>query len=196
MVILHPVAFCGRSAAIQATMIRPACGCPGGTMPTPAGTVLHIVYPCATTAPGTELLASTSTGGPKCAPPSVEMFTQIWLGPKKSWYMSTTSAFAVVPLRGTDAAVHWRSTPNGEQLVPHWVLPTTEEPCCQLHAVVHEVAIVDFHTSACSGSVLSVPDARLHQYSDLAWSVARQSSPLVVSAGWIMLQLAPPFVDR
>jgi len=89
----------------------------------------------------------------------------------------------VVPPGGTDAAVHWRSTPNGEQLVPHAVLPTTEDPCCQLQAVVHEVATADFHTSACNGSVLSVPDARLHQYSDLAWSVARQSSPLVVSAG-------------
>src|SRR5437588_795131 len=104
-------------------------------------------------------------------------------------------AYAVASA-GTDATTHWRSTPKFEQLIPHWVLPRTEEPCCQLHAVAHEVAIVDFHTSACSGSVLAVPLSRLHQYSDRPWSVARQSSPLVVSAGWIMLQLAPPFGDR
>src|SRR5438034_2768725 len=41
IVTLQPVAFWGRSAAIQPTMIRPACGLPGGTIPTPAGTVLQ-----------------------------------------------------------------------------------------------------------------------------------------------------------
>src|SRR5207244_8389335 len=83
---LQPVAFCARSAAIHATKMRPAWGRPGGTMATPAGTVLQNVYPWATsvpvTAPGVTLgLASTSCGAPKLAPPSCEMFTQIWLGP-------------------------------------------------------------------------------------------------------------------
>ena len=86
MVTLQPVAFCARSAAIHATKIRPACGNPGLTIWTPAGTVLQKVYPCATsvpaTAPGvTDGLASTSWGGPNVAPPSCEIFTQIWLGP-------------------------------------------------------------------------------------------------------------------
>ena len=43
MLTLQPVAFWARSAAIQATKIRPACGLPGGTIPTPAGTVLQKV---------------------------------------------------------------------------------------------------------------------------------------------------------
>src|SRR5438094_3580283 len=43
IVTLQPLAFWGRSAAIQPTMMRPACGLPGGTMPTPAGTVLQSV---------------------------------------------------------------------------------------------------------------------------------------------------------
>src|ERR1051326_4799441 len=68
METLQPLAFCARSAAIQATKIRPACAVPGGAMATPAGTVLQNVYPCATrvpaTAPGvTAGAASTSTGG-------------------------------------------------------------------------------------------------------------------------------------
>src|SRR6184192_4102062 len=110
--------------------------------------------------------------------------------------MRTTSAFAVVPPVGIDAAVHWRSTPNGEQLVPHSVLPRKPSPCAHWQFVVHFAATVDFHTSACSGSWLFVPLARLHQYSDRAWSVARQSSPLLSSAGWIRVQLLPPFVER
>ena len=43
MLTLQPVAFCARSAAIQPTVMRPACGVPGGAMPTPAGTVLQNV---------------------------------------------------------------------------------------------------------------------------------------------------------
>src|SRR5689334_19754570 len=43
MLTLHPVAFCARSAAIQATKMRPAWAVPGGAMPTPAGTVLQNV---------------------------------------------------------------------------------------------------------------------------------------------------------
>ena len=46
------------------------------------------------------------------------------------------------------------------------------------------------------GRLLELVLPRLHQYSDLAWSLARQSSPLVVSAGWISVQLAPAFADR
>ena len=83
---LQPLAFCARSAAIHATVMRPACGVPGGAMLTPAGTVLQNVYPSATRvpviAPGvTAGDASTSCGRPNVAPPSLEMFTQIWLGP-------------------------------------------------------------------------------------------------------------------
>ena len=43
MVTLQPVAFCGISAAFQATKMRPACGSPGLTIWTPAGTVLQKV---------------------------------------------------------------------------------------------------------------------------------------------------------
>jgi hypothetical protein len=41
-----------------------------------------------------------SIGGPNVLPPSVEMLTQIWLGPKKSWYISATLAVLVVPPAG------------------------------------------------------------------------------------------------
>src|SRR5437899_174805 len=110
--------------------------------------------------------------------------------------MSTTSAFAVPPPGGIEAAVHCRSTPNGEQLVPHELLPSAPDPCVHLQLVVHLEAMADFHTSACSGRLLSVRLARLHQYNAFAWSVARQSSPLTLSAGWIIVQLPPLSVDR
>src|SRR3954466_12167699 len=48
---LQPAASSGASAAIQPTMMRPACGWPGGTMPTPAGTVLQNVNPSASDEP-------------------------------------------------------------------------------------------------------------------------------------------------
>ena len=41
-----------------------------------------------------------SSGGPNVLPPSVDRFTQIRLGPKKSWYVSTTVAVLVVPPGG------------------------------------------------------------------------------------------------
>src|SRR5689334_8891148 len=118
--------------------------------------------------------ASTSCGAPNVAPPSCEMFTQIWLGPKKSWYMSTTSALAVVPPAGIEAATQSRSTPNAEQLVAHCGIKPA--PC--VHVCPWST---DFQTSACSGATPGLP-ARLHRYTELAWSVARQSSPLFGSA--------------
>src|SRR6266516_3333103 len=110
--------------------------------------------------------------------------------------MRTTWAFAVVPPAGTDDATHCRSTPKGEQLVPHWLLPRNPSPWTQWQFVVHFTAVVDFQTSACRGRLLAVSLARLHQYSDLPWSVATQSSPLLLSAGWIIAQEEPALVDR
>jgi hypothetical protein len=64
-----------------------------------------------------------------------------------------------------------------------------------LHVALQVEPIVDFHTSACNGAVDSVWLARLHQYREFAWSLSIQSSPLVVSAGWISVQLVPESVD-
>ena len=67
----------------------------------------------------------------------------------------TTSAVLVVSPAGIDAATQSRSTPNGEQLLPHW--GSAPSPCVQ------EVPwSTDFQTSACSGATPSLP-ARLHR---------------------------------
>src|SRR5437868_8481107 len=104
------------------------------------------------------------------------MLTQIWLGPKKSWYMRTTSAVLVVPPAGIDAATHGRSTPKGEQLVlPHagtdGVVPFVQVWPCS----------VDLKTSAWRVEVPAMT-LRLHRYTEFDWSVARQSSPLFRAA--------------
>jgi hypothetical protein len=66
----------------------------------------------------------------------------------------------VVPPGGMYAAVHCLSTPNGLQLVPH-----TFEPAPMLTLLspyIHDLpSLTDFHTSACSGAVSTLP-ARLH----------------------------------
>jgi hypothetical protein len=69
-------------------------------------------------------------------------------------------------------------------------------PCTQLQLVVHVDAIVLFQLSACSGAKPCEVLARLHQYSAVDWSVAMQSSPLLLSADWIGVQDAPPVVER
>jgi hypothetical protein len=66
--------------------------------------------------------------------------------------LNTTSAVFVVPPGGMYAAVHWRSTPNGEQLVPQTTMFAALVPYC--HAS-------DFQTSAWSGAAAWLP-ASLH----------------------------------
>src|SRR6266704_942938 len=101
--------------------------------------------------------------------------------------MRTTSALAVVPPAGIEAATQSRSTPKGEQLVAHCgIVP---RPWVQVVPWS-----VDFQTSACSGATPSLP-ARLHRYTEFGWSVVRQSSPLFGSAVVTWLQLAPWLVD-
>jgi len=66
--------------------MRPGWG-PVFSIRAPTGTVLQAESACATApwdVPAAVRFASTSVGGPYVLPPSVEMFTQIWLGPKKS----------------------------------------------------------------------------------------------------------------
>ena len=70
--------------------------------------------------------------------------------------MSTTSAFAVVPPAGMEAATQSRSTPNGEQLVEHCGIAPA--PCVQVLPWS-----TDFHTSACNGATPWLMDARLHR---------------------------------
>jgi hypothetical protein len=74
---LHPVAGLAGSEAIQATKMRPGCA-PAQEIASPVGTVLHAESASATF---TVKLAMTSIGFPNVFPPSVETFTQIWLGP-------------------------------------------------------------------------------------------------------------------
>src|SRR5437868_15247421 len=138
--------------------MRPGCA-PPRSISVPVGTVLHAESASAT-APWSVLfvvrLAMTSIGSPNVLPPLCETFTQIWLGPKKSWYASRTVAVFVVPPGGMYAAPHWRSTPNGEQLVPH-----TFEPRTMLAAFVPYIHVlpssIDFQTSACRGPADSLP---------------------------------------
>src|SRR5438034_10209008 len=85
--------------------MRPACG-PEGTMRRPPGIVEHMLSASACGS----LIAST--GGPNVFPPSVEVLTQIWLGPQ-SWYERPTSACFVVLPGGIHASVHCRSTSIG-----------------------------------------------------------------------------------
>src|ERR1700686_337159 len=102
--------------------------------------------------------------------------------------MRTTSAFEVVVAGGRiDAATQSRSTPKGEQLVAHCGIAPA--PCVRVVPWS-----VDFQTSACSGAAPWLP-ARLHMYTALAWSVARQSSPLLGSAVVTCFQVVPRSVD-
>src|SRR5207248_9216182 len=102
--------------------------------------------------------------------------------------MSTTSACEVCVAGGRiDAATQSRSTPKGLQLVAHWGI--TPAPC--VHVVPWST---DFQTSAWRGATPSLP-ARLQRYTELAWSVARQSSPLFGSAAVTWCQVAPLLVD-
>src|SRR5439155_27242658 len=103
-------------------------------------------------------------------------------------YMSTTSALEVLLPDRIEAASQSRSTPNGEQLVPH--CGSAPWPCVQLAP-----PLTDFQTSACSGATPSLP-ARLHRYTAFAWSVARQSSPLLGSAVVTCCQSRPRSVER
>ena len=109
--------------------------------------------------------------------------------------MSTTSAWAVSVDGATpviDEATHWRSTPKGLQLVEHVPAVVALLPYCQLQLAVHVVMFaVDFQTSACSGGLPLVVLARLHQYSEFWESVFRQSSPLLLSGDWMLVQVAP-----
>src|SRR2546421_3556973 len=102
--------------------------------------------------------------------------------------MSTTSAPAVLVAGGRmAAATQSRSTPKGEQLVPHCGI--APPPC------VHVVPwLTDFQTSACNGATPWLP-ARLHRYTEFAWSVARQSSPLRGSAVVTFFHVLPRSVD-
>src|SRR5439155_25206364 len=101
--------------------------------------------------------------------------------------MSTTSALAVVPPAGIDAATQSRSTPKGEQLVAHCGIAPA--PWVQLVPW-----LMDFQTSAWSGATPWLP-ARLQRYTALDWSVARQSSPLFASAVVTCFQLEPRLVE-
>src|SRR5438105_15766390 len=104
--------------------------------------------------------------------------------------MSTTSAVLVVPPAGMDASTQSRSTPNGEQLVPHTTGGRKPEPC------VHVLPwLTDFQTSACSGAVPGVP-ARLQRYTAPDWSVSMQSSPLWGSAVVTCVHELPPLFER
>src|SRR5438132_861750 len=102
--------------------------------------------------------------------------------------MSTTSALEVDLPDRIDAATQSRSTPNGEQLVPH--SGRAPSPCVQ-----EAPWFVDFQTSAWSGATPSLP-ARLHRYTAFAWSVARQSSPLLGSAVVVCDQVLPRSSER
>src|SRR5437660_8414870 len=98
--------------------------------------------------------------------------------------MSTTSAWEVLVAGGRiEAAIQSRSTPKGEQLVPHWGMAPA--PCDHVFPWS-----TDFHASACSGATPWLP-ARLHRYTAFAWSVARQSSPLFTSAVVTCFQVFP-----
>src|SRR5437588_6149464 len=105
-------------------------------------------------------LLRMSSGALNVRPPLVETFTQIRLGPKKSWYISTTRAFPVpvFPV-GIQASTQSRSTPKGLQLVPHTF--TTGGLATLVPYIQLAPSFVDFHTSACSGPSDWLP-ARLH----------------------------------
>ena len=55
-------------------------------------------------------------------------------------------------------------------------------------------SLVDFQMSAWSGPLDWLP-ARLHSYTESAWSVNTQSSPLEGSAVVVLVQVAPWLVD-
>src|ERR1017187_6413432 len=115
--------------------------------------------------------------------------------------MSTTSACPVSVDGDTpviDEATHCRSTPKGLQLVEQLPAVVALLPYCQLQVVVQVVMspAVSFQTSACSGALPLVMLPRLHQYSELAASVLRQSSPLLLSGDWMLVQVAPWSEER
>src|SRR5579863_6383200 len=175
--------------------MRPGCA-PFRSIPTPAGTVLQAESASATAAWSADVcvkLPITLMGAPKAEPPSCETLTQIWVGPYRSWYMSTTSAVVVLPPGGMYAAPQGRSTPNGEQLLPQVFVPLAMSMA--FVPVIQEApSSSDFHTSAWKGAV-AVVSIRSQMYSALDWSVNTHVSPLVVSATVALVQAAPASVD-
>src|SRR5437764_1856614 len=91
------------------------------------------------------------------------------------------------------AAPHCRSTPNGEQLVPHRFESAARSTL--LLPYIHVLpSSTDFQTSACNGAVSTLP-ARLHSYTAFDWSVKTQSSPLDGSAVVACVHVEPWLVD-